>query len=533
MTITAATGGDGTLTHSVTGLPSELSFNSTTLVISGTLSSDQTINATYKATDSDATDKDSCTSDFTITINPQQPVDKVPTCPSISNKSGTVGTAVNIELPVATGGDGTLSCSVTNLPSGLSFDCADREIEGTPTTVQTKTVTYTATDSDATNPDSCTEEFTITITPPPPPPNNPPTFDDEQSTTRSVAENTIRGVNVGAPVSATDEDPNDTIRYSITSPNPALYDVTIFDFNPETGQLSTKEALNYEAPPNTNDPQPLYRFIVTASDNHGATASINLIVQITDVNEPPVKFGEIEDQLLNPGDSPVEIDLSHKFHDPDRVDTPTYSVTSSNTVAVKATETNGKLMIVPDDTRTGTATITVSARDPREPDWSVSQQFEVVVFTLKLTRKYAGTIEPPQDVEWTVMEGFQFAILPSPNIQSGYQFQAIVPHETGLQVPKPGMNCNWGNKNDTESPWVTPVNSIFLASCGVETENAKIELRMRKNDDDGDGFMAGETGSVGHPWHRKDRTIMYYMEASTLPKVEGGPLDEDMTTPPR
>ncbi len=70
-----------------------------------------------------------------------------------------------MELPAATGGDGTLSYTLTPTPpAGLSFAAATRELNGTPSTSQVSTeYTYTVTDSDPTDPDADTLTFMIKV----------------------------------------------------------------------------------------------------------------------------------------------------------------------------------------------------------------------------------------------------------------------------------------------------------------------------------------------------------------------------------
>ena len=89
--------------------------------------------------------------------------DLMPSAPTVADRESTVGATVNITLPVGTGGDAPLSYSVSNLPAGLSFSAGIRRISGSPTTVQTRTVTYTVTDDDG-DTDSTTFNFVV-ITP--------------------------------------------------------------------------------------------------------------------------------------------------------------------------------------------------------------------------------------------------------------------------------------------------------------------------------------------------------------------------------
>ncbi len=69
-------------------------------------------------------------------------------------------------LPAATGGDGTLSYSISPaLPAGLSFDDVSRKLTGTPTTDQAGTeYTYTASDDEE---DTATLTFKISVVPVP------------------------------------------------------------------------------------------------------------------------------------------------------------------------------------------------------------------------------------------------------------------------------------------------------------------------------------------------------------------------------
>ena len=67
--------------------------------------------------------------------------------PTIADQTFTVREAVNLTLPVATGGTPPYTYTLTPLPEGLSFDTTTRELSGTPTTAETTTATYTATDA--------------------------------------------------------------------------------------------------------------------------------------------------------------------------------------------------------------------------------------------------------------------------------------------------------------------------------------------------------------------------------------------------
>ncbi len=83
---------------------------------------------------------------------------------SIAAQSYTAGTAIHaLELPVAVGGEGAITYSVSDLPAGLSFDAGTRMISGTPdaATDGAVEVTYTAMAGD----ESASLMFTITVNP--------------------------------------------------------------------------------------------------------------------------------------------------------------------------------------------------------------------------------------------------------------------------------------------------------------------------------------------------------------------------------
>ena len=105
--------------------------------------------------------------------------------------------------------------------------------------------------------------------------NNAPVFTEGTSTTRSVAENTASGQNIGVPVTATDADTSDTLTYTLGGT-----DASSFSINNSTGQLQTSAALDYET-------KASYAVTVSVSDGNGGGDSINVTINVTDVDEQP------------------------------------------------------------------------------------------------------------------------------------------------------------------------------------------------------------------------------------------------------
>ncbi len=119
--------------------------------------------------------------------------------------------------------------------------------------------------------------------------NEAPTFADS-SVTLLVAENTVAGADIGNPLTAADPDAGDTLTYTLGGTDQAH-----FAIDSASGQLQTKEALDYED-------QSSYSVTVTATDGGGLTASIAVTIEVTDVNEPPAGPTTREVQGEPPGD---------------------------------------------------------------------------------------------------------------------------------------------------------------------------------------------------------------------------------------
>ena len=82
---------------------------------------------------------------------------------TISDQSYPAGRAIEtLTLPPAIGGTGTLSYALTPIPTGLTFNAANRTLSGMPTTTDTTALTYTVTDS-ATNPNTVALTFSVTV----------------------------------------------------------------------------------------------------------------------------------------------------------------------------------------------------------------------------------------------------------------------------------------------------------------------------------------------------------------------------------
>jgi gliding motility-associated-like protein len=138
--IPSATGGTTPYTYSATGLPPGLTFNPSTRAITGTPTTPGTYTVPVTVTDADGK---TATTNYSITVN------SLLTLPAATLPDGTEGVAYATQvLPAAIGGVGPYTYVASNLPAGLTFNPATREVSGTPTQAGNYSIGVTATDSE-------------------------------------------------------------------------------------------------------------------------------------------------------------------------------------------------------------------------------------------------------------------------------------------------------------------------------------------------------------------------------------------------
>ena len=134
--------------------------------------------------------------------------------------------------------------------------------------------------------------------------NEPPEFPSTETGARQVDENTAAGQNIGAPFSATDPDAGETLTYSLVGTDAASFDIVA-----TSGQLRTKDALNYEI-------KSTYTVTVTATDREDDSDTIEVTITVTNVNEPPVVTGKSDISYAENGDGTV---AAYTAADPENV----------------------------------------------------------------------------------------------------------------------------------------------------------------------------------------------------------------------
>ena len=136
------------------------------------------------------------------------------------------------------------------------------------------------------------------------PTNSEPQFTDDTAA-RSVEENTAAGENVGAAVTAEDDD-NDTLTYALTGA-----DAGSFDFDTASGQLTVKDALDYEA-------KASYTLTVTVHDGKDTAGETD--AGEDDTIRVTVSVGNVEEAgtvALDPNTPQVGSALTATVSDPD------------------------------------------------------------------------------------------------------------------------------------------------------------------------------------------------------------------------
>ena len=158
VTTPSLSGGVGDLTYSITpALPAGVTFAAGTRLLSGTPTTAAT-SATYTYT---GTDAEGITSSRTFSIVVAAAAVALSFgSEAIVDQAWVVGTAATLTLPEATGGEGTITYSLSPTPpTGVTFVASTRVLSGNPTVVfSSATFTYTAEDTDGT-----TVDLTFTI----------------------------------------------------------------------------------------------------------------------------------------------------------------------------------------------------------------------------------------------------------------------------------------------------------------------------------------------------------------------------------
>lgn len=243
-------------------LPSGLTFNTTTGVISGTPTA-VSASQTYTVTGTTATV--SCVGTTTFTLEVFNAV--APSSLSYSPDTQTVrqSTAIEVMTPTISGGAPTYSISPA-LPAGLTINATTGVISGTLTAIQTGSVTYTVT---ATNTGGSTTA-TVTLVY-----NTAPT--NISLSASSINENNAANAVVGT-LSTTDADTGDTHTYTLVSGEGSTDNES---FTIAENQLKATPVFDFET-------KTSYSVRIKTTDAGGLTYEKVLAITVNNVDESPI-----------------------------------------------------------------------------------------------------------------------------------------------------------------------------------------------------------------------------------------------------
>ncbi len=267
------------LNWSASGLPSGLSINSATGVISGTLpfNSSGSYNVTVTATDS--TLGDSATFTWTVAN-----VNRAPGVVNPGNQASITGDSVSLGITASDPDGDALSYSANGLPAGLAINAASGVISGTLPLNANGVYNVTVTASDGSLSGSTTFTWTVNTANLPPVVTNPG--------------NQVNNEGDAVSLQIVSSDPNgDVLNYSASGLPTGL------SINSASGLISGALSTNASG---------VYNASVTASDGSLST-SVAFAWTVNNVNLPPV-VNNPGDQNSNEGDA---INLAVSASDPD------------------------------------------------------------------------------------------------------------------------------------------------------------------------------------------------------------------------
>jgi len=262
----------GSLTYSATGMPSGISFDSSTRTFSGTPAVYGTSTITVTATDSGGL---SVQDTFVLTVND---VNDAPVrVTEIPDQTTTENAWYSYQIPLGTFTDkedgNSLTYSATGMPTGISFDSSTLTFSGTPTVGRPVTITVTATDSGG---KSATDTFVLSVTNVNDAPWLVHSIPDQTAT-----EDTAFSYQIPWGTFFDEED-----RYGLTYSASGMPSWLKFDSATQT----------FSGTP-TNDSQAVQSTItVTAADSAGAYKATNFTLNVSPVNDAPVLVTQIPNQ---------------------------------------------------------------------------------------------------------------------------------------------------------------------------------------------------------------------------------------------
>ena len=252
----------------------------------GTITDNDTAGVTLSKSTLTVTEQDTTGDTYTVVLDSQPSADVVVTV------AGHAGTDVTVNPTTL-----TFTSTTWNTPQQVTVTAAD----DADTVNDTVSLTHSATSSDTNYSGTTIAGVTVTVSDNDTG-NNAPVFDDGTSQARSFVEGAgdrteQNSVNIGAPVSASDDDAGDTLTYSpLGGP-----DAGSFGFNTGNGQIKTRVGQNYD-----REAKSSYAVTVTVSDGT-VSVSADVTLTVTDLVEAPI---QPDPPVVTPAASATSLEVS-------------------------------------------------------------------------------------------------------------------------------------------------------------------------------------------------------------------------------
>ena len=184
-----------------------------------------------------------------------------------------------------------------------------------------------------------------------PPPNSVPAFGEDLVTALVVAENTAGETALGAPITASDPDGEDSLVYSLSGADAALFSVGV-----STGQISVgaDTMLDFEFPADSGGDN-VYAVTLQVADGRDALGNadpsvddeVDVSITVTDVNEPP-EFESSEAELAIDENTPANAHVGEPIEasDPESDDL-AYSLSGADFALFAIDESSGQISVGP------------------------------------------------------------------------------------------------------------------------------------------------------------------------------------------
>ena len=236
-----------------------------------------------------------------------------------------------------------------------------------------------------------TNTITITVTITVLDANEAPQF-PSGTDTRTVAENTVSGQDIGRPVTATDPEKDD-LTYILGGP-----DAGAFNIVESSGQLRTRDALDFESDSSYTVIVEVRDSLDDNGDSDTATDdTITVTINVSDVNEASPEFDTENTARVIPEDTPADRNIGDRVvaDDPDHNAALTYTLSGADKAFFNIEESSGQLQTKAslDFESRPTYSVSVSVHDGKDangdPDTTVDD-------TIAVTISVTDVNEPPQ-----------------------------------------------------------------------------------------------------------------------------------------